>query len=116
MEKVCCLVELYATENGSIHQCNKKNCFFVDFKGVSSFFKVHDFFNLKKMLDNVDIDEMILCPTRAKDLEIISPLGCDRCFVLTLKEVVEFKELLSGAKVMLELNSILYKNLYCVTF
>jgi hypothetical protein len=49
--------------------------------------------------------------SRAADVEIISLCACENCYVLTLPQVVAFKELLAGAKVMLDLNSIIHERL-----
>ena len=63
-------------------------------------------------LDSIDVDAMALNPAKSSDIEIISPCGSERCYVLTLSELLEFKELLAGARVMLQLNSILHERLY----
>ena len=106
--------ELFATAEGTVYQHNRKGCFYVDFWGEVSAFKVPCFFALKKRVDDVDIVAMASNPSREYDYAIISPCGSERCYVLTLCEVLAFKDLLAGAKVMLELNSILYEKLYSV--
>jgi hypothetical protein len=50
-------------------------------------------------------------PDPACDFEIITMCACEHCYVLTLPQVIALKELLAGAKVMLELNSILHDRL-----
>lgn len=104
--------EIYSTDNGCIYQCDKKRCFAVDFGGYLTEFKLPCFFALKKLVDSIDIEAMALDPSKSSDVEIISPCGSDRCYVLTLPQLIEFKELLSGARVMLQLNSILHERLY----
>jgi len=104
--------EIYRTKNGCVYQCDGKRCFCVDFAGYVTEFKLPCFFALKKLVDKINLDEMALNPAKASDIEIISPCGSERCYVLTLPELIEFKELLAGARVMLQLNSILHERLY----
>lgn len=104
--------EIYRTPNGCVYQCDRKRCFGIEFCGEITEFKLPCFFALKKLIDNIDIESMALNPSKSSDVEIISPCGSERCYVLTLQELIEFKELLSGARVMLQLNSILHERLY----
>ena len=104
--------ELFSTTHGTVYQ--GKRCLYVAFAGTTTPFNISCFWALKKRVDAVDITEMASNPARAYDCAIISPSGSERCYVLSLAEVIEFQELLAGAKVMLELNSILYEQTYAV--
>jgi hypothetical protein len=108
------LKEVFSTNSGSVYQCDKSLCFWVDFAGHMTSFKVPCFFSLKKLVDKINLDEMALNPDQSADVEIINPCGCERVYVLSLTQALEFKELLSGAKVMLELNSIVRQRLQAV--
>lgn len=105
-------IEVYKTLNGAVYQSNQDRCFWVEFNGELTSYKVPCFYKFKKAVDNVDLDLMANNPQAIYDYEIIAPCSCDRCYVLTLTEIAELKDLLSGAKVMLELNSILNQRLY----
>lgn len=106
------LKEIYRTPHGCVYQCDRKRCFSIDFGGYLTEFKFPCFLALKKLVDGIDVDAMILNPDTAADVEIVSPCGSERCYVLTISQLLEFKELLAGAKVMLQLNSILHERLY----
>ena len=106
--------EIFRTEHGCVYQCDRKRCFGVDFGGYMTEYKIPCFFALKKLVDSVDVEAMVLNAGKASDIEIISPCGSERCYVLTLPELLEFKELLAGARVMMQLNSILHERLYRV--
>ncbi len=108
------LEEIFRTPNGVVYQCNRYNCFWLDFAGGISPFKVNDFLHLKKQIDQIDVAHMAQNTSRVADIAIINPFRSERCFVLTLKDVVILKELLQGAKVMLDLNSILYDSLHAM--
>ena len=105
-------VEVFSTMNGKVYQDNQKLCFVLEWMGEKTTFKLPCFFGLKKRIDAVDLEEMLANPSAYRDFEIIAPCGCDRCFVLSIPEIIEFKSLLSGARVMMELNSIIYECLY----
>ncbi len=105
------LKEVYRTDAGCVYQCNKDYCFWIDFAGQLSPFKVPCFFALKKLVENINLHQMAINPEKSFDYEIINPCGSERCYVLSLTQILEFKELLSGARVMLELNSILCERL-----
>jgi hypothetical protein len=84
----------------------------VEFAGGMSPFKVHDFLALKKYLDAIDVQEMAQNTSRAADVAILMPPRSERCFVLTLTDVLNFRELLQGAKAMLMLNSLVKECLH----
>ena len=104
--------ELFSTANGAVYQGRRD--LQVAFAGTKTAFNIPSFWSLKKRVDAVDVEEMAHNPSRAYDCAIISPCGSERCYVLSLSEVIEFQELLAGAKLMLELNSILYEQTYAI--
>ncbi|EMR03663.1 hypothetical protein [Cesiribacter andamanensis] len=105
------LKELYRTLNGCIYQDNCRNLLILEWNGSQSLLKLPCFFSLKKQADALDVVPLLTDSSRAKDVEILTPCGCDRCFVLTIPEILEFKDLISGSRVMMELNSILHERL-----
>lgn len=106
--------EIFATANGAVYQSNSERCFWLAFKGELTSFKIPCFYQFKKSVDKIDLQAMALNPHKAFDYEIIAPCSCERCFVLTLAEAAALQEILAGAKVMLELNSIIYERLYSI--
>jgi hypothetical protein len=111
-----CLIEIFRTAHGTVSQCNRQNCFMVEFAGSSSPFTVHDFLALKQHLDAVDVNEMAHNTARSADVVILMPPRSERCFVLTLTDVLYFRELLQGAKVMLKLNTLMQECRCCPHF
>lgn len=110
----CKIIEVFKTTAGVVYQCNNNNCLFVNFAGESVSYKIDQFFSLKSIVDNIDINKMINCTEKASDFAIIAPLSSNKIYILNLCELLNFKELLAGTKVMLELNSILYEKLYSI--
>ena len=105
-------IEIFRTAHGTVYQCNRPNCFIVEFAGGSSPFKVHDFLALKRHLDAIDVLAMAQDTSRVADVAILMPPRSERCFVLTLTDVLNFRELLQGAKAMLKLNSLVQECLH----
>lgn len=112
MEGSLQIKEIFNTPNGCIYQCDRKSSFFIDFGGHMTEFKFPCFVALKQLIDRIDVDAMALNPSKSSDIEIVSPCGSERCYVLTLPRLIEFRELLAGARVMLQLNSIIHERLY----
>ena len=108
------LEEIFRTEHGAVFQCNRYNCYWVEFSGGFSAFKPTDFLYLKQSLEAINVQEMAENPARFADVVVLNPLCSDRVFVLTLTDVLNFRELLQGAKVMMDLNSILFESLHAM--
>ncbi len=106
------LIEVFSTDKGSVYQCDKSARIIVEFGGLQSAFKIQTFMNLKKVIDRIDLNLMIQSIETAHDIEIVTLPQSQSCYVLTLCDVVHLRELLAGAKVMLELNSILQEKIY----
>lgn len=99
--------EVYKTNHGAVYQCSRQNCYWLEFAGSTTAFKVSDFFNFKKKIDTIDISAMIINPSRTADFTIVMPFRTPRCFVLDINDVLNLRELLDGAKFMITLNSVI---------
>ena len=104
------LIELYSNRMGTVFQDDKNRVLVVQFAGTEVSLNLPCFACLKKSVDKLDLDKM--AENVQSDVEIITACGCDRCYILTLTEAYYLKDLLAGAKVMLELNSIIHSRLY----
>jgi hypothetical protein len=98
--------EVYKTEHGAVYQCSRQNCYWLDFGGNTTAFKVKDFFAFKRKIDGIDISAMIIDPSRTADFTIVMPFRTPRCFVLDINDVLNLRELLDGAKFMITMNSV----------
>lgn len=108
------LKEVFSTHSGAVYQCDKNFCFWVDFAGHLTRFNIPCYFALKRLVENIDL-EVMLDAKKSSDIEILNPCGSERIYVLSISQALEFKELLAGAKVMLELNGIIRERLYAVS-
>jgi len=99
--------EVYRTDHGAVYQCSRQNCYWLEFAGDTTAFRVSDFFSFKKKIDAIDVSAMIIDPSRTADFTILMPFRTPRCFVLDINDVLNLRELLNGAKFMIELNSVI---------
>src|SRR5690606_15492073 len=105
------LQQLYKSEIGAIYQCNSKNCYWLEFAGEWHPLKVSDFLFFKKEIDSIDLLSMLDDPSRTADLAIVQSYRAQRCFLLNAHEILQLRELLSAARFMIELNSVLHERL-----
>lgn len=112
----CKLVEVYKSEAGCVYQCNNQNCLILNFAGETISYKIYQFFDLKRAVDKINITDLLNCTDNASDVSIIAPFSSSKVYVLNICELLSFKELLAGTKVMLELNSILYEKVYNMAY
>lgn len=101
------LEEIFRTEHGAVLQCSNKNCYWLEFAGDCTPFKVADFLSFRKQVNDIAIDELLCAPTSKSDLTILMPFRSQRCFVLNVTEVLRLKELMQGAKFMMELPGVI---------
>jgi len=106
------LTEVFHTSKGTVFQSDNENCWYVDFAGKLARFDYRCMMKLKKAVYGIDIAGLLMNPEKTADLEIVFICACDHCYVLTLLEIIAFKELLQGTFVMLELNHILHDRLF----
>ena len=105
------MVEIFRTSSGSLHQCDQDNCFYLHFQDRQTSFRVCGLLAFKKKIDQVDLVALLLDERNRSGLEIVRTCQNQAIFVLTIREILELKELLAGTLVMLELNSILHQKL-----
>ena len=105
---------VFGTEKGALIQDDSCRQFILEFQGKRTYFKISEFLNFKKKLDQIDLAQLFLEEGKGMDVQILHQQGRDEIFVLTLCELVALKEIFHGAKTMLELNSILHQRLHAV--
>jgi len=104
--------EVFSTKTGAIYQSDSENCWYVDFAGKLARFDYRNLLKLKKAVYQLDIEDLLLNGIPSADLEIIFICACDHCYVLSLLQIIQLKDLLQGAFTMLELNHIIYDRLH----
>jgi len=99
--------ELFSTAKGAVYQCDRANKLILSFWDSLTPMSVRDFQLFRRMIQTIDVQQMALSTADADDVEIVTMPQFDRCYVLTLCDVVHLRELLNGTFAMIELNSML---------
>lgn len=106
--------EVFRTPAGCVYQSDVEKSLLVEFAGKTARYDIRCLLRLKSAICRIDLAAMATDTTRTTDLEIISLCACEHCYVLTLNEIIAFRELLEGAFVMFELNSIIQERIYAL--
>lgn len=102
---------IFQTANGEVLQSDAEKCFYLRFKGNNYKLNACTLIAFKSKLDAINIESLLLSDATQNSVEIISLCNRDRVLVLTVDELIELKELVPGALVMLELNSIVHQRI-----
>ena len=65
------LEEVFSTQHGAVYQCSNRNCYWLDFAGSKTPFKVTDFLRFKKQVDSIDLSVMLSDASRRADYTIL---------------------------------------------
>jgi len=107
------LVEIYSNSKGAVYQCDETNQFVVRFLDTTTYFSVRQFIDFRRVISQINLNVMLERIEREFDLELIYLPQKDKLYTLEICEIYHLKELLSGAKAMLELHSLLNElNIY----
>jgi hypothetical protein len=100
---------LFSTENSTLHQCDETELYILNFNGDAVLFRACELITFKRKIQKIDLAAMFASDT--PDIEIVHMPHCDRIFALTIHNILELKDLFAGAFTMLELNSVIHKQL-----
>jgi hypothetical protein len=119
MEKACVdlneLINVFSNTHGAVYQSDKLNCFYVDFGGKFARYNCLSLQKLKKAVEAIDIEELLLNTHRA-DFELVTFNGCEHIYLLSALEIVALKSLLQGTFTMFKLNHMISDCLYRLVF
>ncbi len=106
--------EIFKTKSAAISQCELTDSFLLSYDQEEIIFKLCDLFSFRKQIMAFDIVKLL--DSHSPDVEIVHLPHCDRFLVLSIIEILEFRELLNGTFNTLALNSavqkILRKNVF----
>lgn len=100
---------VYQTTNTSLVQCDASGKFVLQLFDQEISLSACALIAFKKKVKDIDLTSMF--ESNHSGIEIISLIYCDRIFVLTIREILELRDLFAGAFAMLELNSLIHKTL-----
>lgn len=99
---------IYRTRSGQVSSL-KNGHFALIFKHLDLELKPTSFFNLRNKIKKIRLGSFF--DEKGTDVEIVYFPSFDKVFILTLEEIIEMKDLMDGTIVMLELNSIIHRQI-----
>lgn len=106
---------LFENKKGYSYQCELTNTIVVNFEGNTTSYKIKDFLIFQRMVNRVDILDMLYNLSDDCDFTLIEATKRNFSKQLTICEIVQLRELLNGTKFTLVLNSMLHEVLNDIT-
>lgn len=100
---------IYATSNASLYQCDRTEQYLLNFNEDAITFRACELIAFKRKIQKIDLARLLSSDT--PDVELVPMPHCDRIFVFTIQDLLELIDLFGGAFTMLELNSVIHKQL-----
>ncbi|MCR9252628.1 MAG: hypothetical protein NXI20_19565 [bacterium] len=100
---------VYKTRNASLSQSDSTNSYILRFFNDELEFRACEFISFKRKIQQLDLPQLL--STEAPDVEVLYLPHCDRLMVLSIHEILELREVLAGAFTMLELNSVIHREI-----
>lgn len=100
---------IFNTPHSALHQCDISESFTLNFHQEQLTLKVCELIAFRRKLQKIDLAGLLA--SEGPDVEILALPQCDRLFILTVYDVLELRELFAGAFTMLELNSLIHKEI-----
>ncbi|XOV92615.1 MAG: hypothetical protein ACFHWX_20710 [Bacteroidota bacterium] len=100
---------LFETPNAVLVQSDTLGKYILRLHDDLIVFQPCELISFRRKIQNIDLIDLL--STETPDIEIISLPHCDRIFVFSIHLVLELQELMSGAFTMIELNSMIHKEI-----
>lgn len=107
------MTQLFSTDLGRTYQSDQDRCYYLHFQGRELPMSVCSLVAFKRKVDTVDLVKMLTDESSYSDIALVATCQQEAIFLLSIREVIDLKQLLAGTLVMLELNSILHQQLNC---
>ena len=101
------LIFLFETKNSKSYQCDSTDSIVIVFNENKSTYKLKDFLIFQRMVNRVDILDMIYDLSDNCDSKLIETTKRNFSSNLNICEIVQLRELLNGTKFTIALNSML---------
>ncbi|MCF0052833.1 hypothetical protein LXM25_22370 [Dyadobacter sp. LJ53] len=104
--------ELFSTAKGFSLQCDLTAKIILHFGEMQASFRIQDFLNFRRFINNIDIHSKIFDLSDDSDYEFVEAPQLNINHKLTLCEVIQLRELVNGTHFAIELNSLLHELLF----
>ena len=101
---------VFETPSTSVSQCDRSEKFFLHFLAQPIELKLCELIGLKRKIENIDLTALV--SSQGPDIEVLYLSHQHPVLVLSIYEILELSELLTGTFTMLELNSVIHKFIY----
>lgn len=106
---------LFETKKGISYQCDLTDSIIIDFAGNISTYKLKDFLVFQRMVNRVDILELLYDLSDDCDSKLIETAKKNFSNQLNICEIIQLRELLNATKFSISLNSMLNEVLNTVS-
>ncbi len=104
--------KLFEISTGRSYLNQYNNKIILDFFGRSALINLQSIRTVTQQILSIDLENLLTSDDYTSDLQVIDFEGGNRCMVLTLSELLQLQELLSGTIVMLDLKNTIASALY----
>ena len=104
--------ELFSTAKGFSLQCDLTSKIMLHFGEIEASFRIQDFLNFRRFINNIDIQSKIFDLSDESDYEFVEAPKLNINHKLTLCELIQLRELVNGTHFAIELNSLLHQLLF----
>lgn len=102
--------EIYRHDSFALSQCDTRELYTLRFGSEELSFKLCDLIAFKKKIFAIDLK--LLFEIEHADIEILYLAHLDRHILLSIEDILNLRELLSGTFTLLHLNSLIHRALY----
>ena len=101
---------VFETSVNSVTQCDRSEKFVLHFLAQPIELKLCELIALKRKIENIDLATLV--SSQGPDIEVLYLSNQHPLLLLSIYEVLELRDLLTGTFTMLELNSLIHKSIY----
>jgi hypothetical protein len=109
LQQTLATTEVYRHESMVLIQDDTEECFSLSWGERIYHFKICDLIKFRRAIFSIDL--VALCDSKHGGVELVRVPHLDSHFVLSLRDILVFRELLSGGFTMLQLNSMVSRAL-----
>ena len=100
---------VFETQGTSVSQCDRSEKFFLHFLAQPIELKLCELIGLKRKIEKIDLTALV--SSQGPDIEVLYLSHQHPILVLSIYEILELRDVLSGTFTMLELNSLIHRSI-----
>ena len=108
--KVICKSIVFESQGTSVSQCDRSEKFFLHFLAQPIELKLCELIGLKRKIEKIDLATLV--SSQGPDIEVLYFSQQHPILVLSIYEILELRDVLTGTFTMLELNSLIHRTVH----